>query len=107
MQILENEDQWLLLALSEHQILDRIEYALTAVGPFEHVPCRIFHGDVEQREQGRHGWSQGVIESQHFASDLFADPSGVVVGLDLEICPQQIDYRQVAGRPAIRDRSAL
>ena len=67
MEILEEHQQRLDLALPEEQSLDRIERPLPALGRVERVPCGIVDGDIQQRQQRRQEWLQRAIQRQELA----------------------------------------
>ena len=57
--VLEDEEQRLHLALTEQQALDGLERSLAALRGIEGLPAELFHGDVEQGEEGRQGRPEG------------------------------------------------
>ena len=52
-QVLEDQQQRLHLALAQQQALDGVERPLAALGRVERVPGRVVHRHVEQREEAR------------------------------------------------------
>ena len=95
MEILEEHEQRLDLALPEEELLDRVEGALPPLGPVEGVPRGILHGDVQQMQQRRQERLQRSIQHEELAGDALANHARVVALLDPEIALQQFDDGQV------------
>ena len=72
-QVLEDHEQRLLLALPEQEPLDGVEGALPALGRIERLPGGVLDGHVEQGQQGRQGRLQRPIQRQELAGHLLAD----------------------------------
>ena len=102
-EVLEDHDERLHLALTKEQALDSFHRPLTPLGWVEPRPRLVGHRHIEQREQGRHGWLQRAIERQHLADDLLLDLSCVITRLDLEVHAQEADDREIGRRLSVRD----
>ena len=100
-QVLEDHEQRLRLALAQQQALNAVERALAALGRVQVLPGRVFDRHVEQRQQrGQQGFERAV-QAQHAAQHLGAHLPVVVPIADLEVALEQVDHRQVAGGLAV------
>ena len=77
-QVLEDHEERLLLALPEQEALDGVEGALPALGGIERLPLGVLDGHVEQGQQGGQGRLQGSIQREELAGHLLAN---LAVGL--------------------------
>ena len=81
-EILEDHQERLDLALSQEQPLDRLQGALPALRRVERVPRGILDGDVEQRQERRQERLQRAVQRQELAGHALADRPRVVALLD-------------------------
>ncbi len=100
-QVLEDEEERLPLALPEQEVLDGLEGALPALGGIERLPVGVLDGDIEEREQGGQDRLEGAIEREELAGHLLADLAGGLAIVHLEVGLEEVDDRQVAGRLAV------
>src|SRR5262249_40870781 len=84
-EILEDEEQRLDLALAEEKALARVECPLASLRGIENLPGWVVPQHVEQGEDRRELGFQGPIERQELAGDLLPDSSAVVASLDLKV----------------------
>ena len=106
-EVLEDHEQRLDLALPEQQPLDRLERALPALRRVEGVPRGILHGDVQQRQERRQERLQRAVQHQELAGHALADRPRVVALLDPAVRLQEVDDGQVRRGLPVRDRAAL
>lgn len=101
MQVLEDQQQRLDLALAEDQVPEGFERVLSALARFEPLPPRVLAGHTEERLKGVRGWPQALAER----GEPRANPRAhVFVGValsELQVAPQQRAEGQVAGRLAV------
>ena len=91
MEILEEDEQRLDLALPEQEPPDRVQGSLTALGQGQGLPCGIVHGDVQQRQERRQERLQRPVQRQELAGDALADLPRAVALLDPAIRLQELD----------------
>ena len=103
MQVLEDHQHWLCLALTQQQALDRVEHALAALGRIQVLPDGVLDWHIEHRKQRGQQRLEGAIETQHPPQHLGAHLPMIVLVADLEVALEQVDHRQVAGRLAVGD----
>ena len=102
-QVLEDHQQRLHLALAQQQPLDRVEGALAALRRVEVLPGRVLDRHVEQREQRGQQGLERAVQAQHAPQHLGAHLPVVVPVADLEVALEQVDHGQVAGGLAVGD----
>src|SRR6266498_1243506 len=102
-QVLEDQEQRLHLALAQQQPLDRIEGALPALRGIEGLPAGVVDGDVQQGEEGMQRVGEGLVQSEELAGDFLADLPRVVPVPDLEVDLEEIDNRKIDAGPAVGD----
>ena len=106
-EVLEHRQQRPDLALPQQQALQGVERALPSLGGIEGRKRAVRGERVQQRQQGRDGVPQALVERQHVPGDLGADRARVVAVRDLEVRLEEIDDRQVRGRLPVRHGEAL
>ena len=106
-EVLEHRQQRPDLALPQQQALQGVERALPSLGGIEGWKRAVRGERVQQRQQGRDGVPQALVERQHVPGDLGADRARVVAVRDLEVRLEEIDDRQVRGRLPVRHGEAL
>ena len=77
-QVLEDHEQRLHLALAQQEALDGVEGALAPLRRIERLPLGVLDGHVQERQQGRQGRLEGAVEREELAGDLLPD---LAVGL--------------------------
>ncbi len=106
MQVLEDQQQRLHLALAQQQPLQRILRAPRAL-----LGINVRGGVValllQQREQQRQGVHQRLVQRQQLGHDLLAPLASAVALLDLKVPAQQLDDRVIRGALAVGDRVAF
>ena len=97
-QVLEDHQQRLDLALPQQQALHGVERALPALGGIEALPTRVLDGHIEQRQQGGQDRLAGVsVQRQELArSPSRGSCAASSRSCDLEVGLEEIDDRQVA-----------
>ena len=100
-QVLEDHEERLPLALPEQEVLDGIEGALPALGGIERLPVGVLDGHVEQGQQGGQDRLEGAIQREELAGHLLANLAVGFAIVHLEVGLEEVDDRQVAGRLAV------
>ena len=101
MEIFEDHEQGLQLALVEQETLGGVEGSLAALRRIERLPLRVLEGHVEERQQRGQGRLEGPIQREELAGHLFVNlPVGLGL-VHLEVGPEEVDNRQIAGRLAV------
>src|SRR5262245_31273731 len=90
-QILDEDEEGLDLALAHQEALDAVEGALATLSGVEAFPLGIVDGDVEESQEGRPPGLELAVQGAQLAGDLLADAPAVIAGLDLEVALEQID----------------
>ena len=107
MQVLEDHEERLPLALAEQEMLDSVERALPALDGIECQPGSVLDGHVKEGEQGRHGDPDRRGDRQDLPRDLLPDLPRVVAAVDLEVAAEQLDHEKVGGGLTVGDRTGL
>ena len=113
MQVFEDQEQGLRLALAQQQVLGRFLDPPPALGRIEGLPLRVLHRHVQEREQGRQGGLERPVQGEQPGGHLLADGPGIVLVFDAEVGPEKIDDGEVRGTasvgnaPALQDQPAL
>ena len=77
-QILEDQQQRLHLALAQQHALERLEGALAPLRGIERAEGAVLGQGVQQPEEGRDGLLQGLVQRQHLPGDLGPDGARLV-----------------------------
>ena len=101
MQVLEDDEERLVLTLTEQQVLDRVEHALAALSGIERLPRSVLDLHVEQGQQGWQGRLQRAVQGEQLARHLLANLAMGLALVDLEVSLEEIYDRQVASGLAI------
>ena len=107
MEVLEDHEQGLQLALAEQEALDRVEGPPAALRRIEGPPFSILNGHIQERQQGGQRRLEGPVQREELAGDLLADLTVGLAIVYLEVDFEEIDDGQVAGRPAVGHRARL
>ena len=75
--------------------------ALPALGGIERLPVGVLDGHIEQGQQGGQDRLEGPIQREELAGHLLADLAVGFAIVHLEVGPEEVDDRQVAGRLAV------
>src|SRR5262249_49749104 len=102
-QILEDQQQRLLLALAQEYALEGIERALTPLGRIELEERAVLRQRVQERQQGRDRILEGRVERQHLPGHLGPYGACVVALFHVAVALQQVDDREIGRRFAVRD----
>ena len=106
-QVLEDHEQRLFLALPQQQALEGLQGALAALRGIEAPKGAVRREGLQQGEQRRDRVLQGLIQREYLARHLGAHAAGVIAVVDLAIGFEQRDDRQIPGGFAIGDGMAL
>ena len=106
-QVLEDQQQRLHLALAQQQALDGLEGALAALRGIEVLPVPVLDRHVQEREEGRQGRPEGRIQGEELAGELLADLAPVVAVVDLEVGLEEVAHGEVGSGLAVGDRAAF
>src|SRR6185503_12239042 len=106
-EVLEDQQQRLDLALAQQQPRERLEGPPPALRGIEAGPAEIIHRHVEEGEQRGESGLKGRVQGPYLAGELLADLPRIVPRLDLSVALQQLDHREVAVAPAVRDGRGL
>jgi hypothetical protein len=82
-EVLQDDEQRLDLALADEEVLDRLQDPLTALWRVSRQPRGVVHRHVQQRQDCGHRGLKALVQRQELASDLLADSPRVVLVLDL------------------------
>ena len=107
MQVLDYHDDGLDSRLAEEEPLDAVQRLPATLLRVEPQPPGVVSRDVEQPQECRYVWLEPCVEQKHLSGDFFGDLMGLVLGLDLEILPEQLGDRQEGGRLSMRDAAAF
>ncbi len=75
-EVLEDHEERLDLALPEQEPLDGVERPLAALAGIERLPHGVLDGYIEERQQRRQDRLEGPIQRQELAGHLLADRRG-------------------------------
>ena len=113
-EVLHDHQQGLDLALPQQQTLDGVQHALAALGRIQGLPLRVLDRHVQEREEGRQGRPQRLIQREELVGDLLVHPSPIIGALNLEVGFEEVDDGQVGGRlpvgrhgPRLKDEPAF
>ena len=67
-EVLDDHEERLNLALAQEEALDRVQRALAPLGGIEPLPLGILSRHVQEGQQGREGRLQGVVEVQQLGA---------------------------------------
>jgi hypothetical protein len=106
-QILEDYEDRLDLALAAQESLHRIERPLPALRRIETLPVRIVGGGVQEHEERRHGSLQRGIERGELAHNSVPDLGVRISILDPEVASEQARDREIARALAVGHRAGF
>ena len=106
-QILEDQQQRLHLALAQQHALERLEGALAALWGLERAEGAVVGQDVQQPEEGGDRLLQGLVQRQHLPGDLGPHGARLIGVLDVDVALEQVHDREVGGRLAVGHRGTL
>jgi hypothetical protein len=93
-QVLEDQEQRLHLALACGG-RQGFECPLSALRWIQGSPAKLVHGNIEEGKESGQCGCEHLIEREQLTGDLLSNLPEVVAIVDLEIRPQQTDYRQI------------
>ena len=102
-EVLEDQQHGLDLALPEEQALDRVQSLPSTLRRIEGLPGLVVDGDIEQRQEGRQEGLHRSVQHQQLAGHALANGPRVIALLDAAIGFEQLDDGQVRRRLAIGD----
>jgi hypothetical protein len=101
-EILEDHEQWLDLALSQEKALTGVQGSLAALRGIERLPLGILDRHVKEGQEGRACRFECPIKGEELVCYLLMHLPRVVPALDLTVGLEEIDDREVAGGFAVR-----
>ncbi len=101
MQVLEDHEERLHLALAEQEALDGVQGKLAAAGRIDRLPLGVLDGYVQERQQRGQGRLEGPVQREELAGYLLPDLAMGFAVTHLEVALEEIDDRQVAGGLAV------
>ena len=101
MQVLEDQEQRLDLALAEDQVREGFERVLPALARVEPLPPLIVDRHTEERLETKRGGPQALAELREPCANRRARVLVGVAFSEFEVAPQQRADGEVAGRPAV------
>src|SRR5713226_374635 len=72
-EVLEDHEQRLQLALAEQEALDGVEDPPAALRRIEGLPLSVLNGHVQERQQGGQSRLEGPVQREELAGDLLPD----------------------------------
>ena len=106
-QVFKDQQQRLLLTLTQQQTLEGVERALPSLWGIKRQEGAVVRQGVQEPEQCRQRLLEGRVQRQHLPGDPGADGAGVVAVLDAGVALEEVDDREVGRGFAIRHRGAL
>jgi hypothetical protein len=94
-EVLEDDEHGLDLALAQEEPLDRLQGPPAALRRVERRPRGVIDRHVQQRQKRGHGGLEGFVQRQELAGDLLADVPRIVLVLDLQVPLEQVDHGQI------------
>ena len=101
MEVLEDHEEGLQLALAEQEALDGVEGPPAALRRIEGLPLGVLDGHVQERQQGGQGRLEVPVQREELAGDLLPDLAVGLAVVHVEVGLEEIDDGQVAGRLAV------
>ena len=106
-EVLEDQQERLDLALAEQEALDRVERPLAPLRRVERLPLRRRRPARPAARGAPAGWLKRAVQRQELPRHLLAHRPRVVPVLDPEVALEQIDHRQIGRRLPVGDRAGL
>ena len=100
-QVFEDDQQRLHLALPQQEPLHRVQGAPAALGRIERRPLRVIGRHVEQRQERRQTAFLRAVQRQELPRQLLAHRARAVAVFDGEVALEEIDHRQIRRRLAV------
>src|SRR5215470_12929969 len=96
MQVLEHDEDWLIPALAQQEVLDALQNALPALRWVKRLPLRVLDVYVAERQYRRENRLQGAIQREQLAGHCFPNLLVCFALGDLEVALEEIDDGQIA-----------
>jgi hypothetical protein len=106
-QVFEDNEQRLLLALPQQEPPERVQGRRAALRRVDPRPVGLVHRHVQERQGGRQDGPERLVKPQYFADDFVAHALRVIVGVDAAVVFEQVDNREIRSGLAIRDGATL
>jgi hypothetical protein len=85
MEVLEDHEERLDLALPEQEALHGVQGPLATLQGLERLPPVIIHRHVQEREERREARLEGRIEREKLPGELLSDLPGIIAEVDLAV----------------------
>jgi hypothetical protein len=106
-EILDNQQDGVHLALPWEQALERVQGALAALRGIEGLPGGGLHRHFQEGQEGWHSRPEGWVQREQPRGELLAHPPPVVTILKLKVGLEQVDNRPIGDGLAIGGRAAF
>ena len=100
-QVFEDQQQRLHLALAQQHALERLQGTLAALWGLERAEGAVVGQDVQQPKEGGDRLLQGLVQRQHLPGDFGSHGARLVSVLDVDIALEQVHDREVGRRFAV------
>ena len=100
-EVLDDEQQGLPLALPQQQALHGVQGALAALGGLDRLPLRIIDRYIQEPEERWRGGGEGVIKAAEFGSYLLTHRRQRLAILKAEVAFEQVDDWEIGGGLAV------
>jgi hypothetical protein len=96
-EVLDDQEEGLHVALPEQQAFERIQRGEPALRRIERLPGGLLNWDIQQAEDGGQTRLEGCIKGLELGGDLLAARGHRILLLELKVGLEQVDDRQVRG----------
>src|SRR5215470_14397144 len=107
MQVLEHDEDRLIAALAQQELLDGLQDARAALRRVKRLPLTILDGYIEERQYRRKNRLESAIQREQLAGHFFPNLTVCFALGDLEVAPEEIDDGQIAGPLPVGQGSRL
>src|SRR5262249_59220171 len=97
MQVLEHDEDRLIAALTQQELLNALQDAHAALRRVKRLPLTILDGYVEDCQYRRENRLEGAIQREQLAGHFFPNLPMCFALRDLEVRLEEVDDGQIAG----------
>ena len=102
-----HQEQRLHLAFAQQHALEPVERALAALRRVQVQKGAVVRHGVQERQQGRKGLLERLVQGEHLPRDLGADGAHVIAVVHMAVALEQVRDGEVGRRLAVGHRGAL